>query len=236
MRSLVLLLFIGICSLGAYDSYAQGQEKYITFSGFVIDGKSDEPLPGAYIINERAGRGTLSNSKGYFLIDVFPGDSLVFSYLGFKKQYHIIPKDVTLNYSAVVELMENATMLKEVKVYPFRNEEEFKLALIEMELPDARDRDILDQNFSKANLERAMALQGMGAGANYRYAMNQQLMQIQSQGQMTVNPLTNVFSWGNFIKSVKDGSFQSNFKKKSPDYVVPRDAGTRDQIFRNSGN
>jgi hypothetical protein len=236
MRSFLGLIFLGLMVLSGFESNAQGQEKYITFSGFVIDGKTDEPLPGAYIINERAGRGTLSNGKGYFLIDVFPGDSLVFSYLGFKKQYHIIPKTVTLNYSAVVELMENATMLKEVKVYPFRNEEEFKLALIEMELPDARERAILDENFSKSNLERAMALQGMGASANYRYAMNQQLMRIQSQNQMTMNPLLDVFSWGNFIKSVKDGTFQSNFKKKSPEYVVPRDAGSRDQIFRNGGN
>lgn len=232
MKNSLIVFMLALISFCAFDSMAQGEDKYITFSGFVIDGTTDEPLPGAYIINERAGRGTLSNSKGYFLIDVFPGDSLVFSYLGFEKQYHIIPKDVTLNYSAVVELKEGATMLKEVKVYPFRNEEEFKLALIEMQLPDARERAILDENFSKANLERAMAVQGMGAGANYRYAMNQQLMQIQSQNQMTTNPLTNVFSWGNFIKSVKDGTFQSNLKKKAPDYISPRDAGSRDQIFR----
>ncbi len=226
-----VLVLIFLLSLDQ-NADAQGQNKYVTFSGFVIDSKTDEPLPGAYIINERAGRGTLSNSKGYFIIDVFPGDSLVFSYLGFKKQYHIVPRDVSLNYSAVVELSEDAKMLKEVKVYPFRNEEEFKLALLEMELPDARERAILEESFSKENLDRAVAMQGMSAGANYRYAMNQQLMQIQSKGAITTNPLTSPFAWASFIKSLKDGSFSNKAYKKG-DYQ-PRTEGSRDQIFRNS--
>lgn len=235
MSKILGWILMCVLLLTAFDGMSQGEKKYVTFSGFVIDGKSDEPLPGAYIINERAGRGTLTNTQGYFVIDVFPGDSLVFSFLGFKKQYHIIPRDVTLNYSAVVELREDATMLKEVKVYPFNNEEEFKLALIEMELPDARERAILEENFSKENLERAMAFQGMGAGANYRYAMNQQLQQLQNRGTLTRNPLTDVFAWSRFIKSVKDGSFSLKGTEKQGKYVLPKTAGSRDQILR-SGN
>ncbi len=232
MRILVFFIVLMVSALASGTAFAQGEKKYVTFSGFVIDGENDEPLPGAYIINERAGRGTMSNAKGYFLIDVFPGDSLVFSYLGFRKQYHIVPKDVDLNYSAVVELSIDAKMLKEVKVYPFRNEEEFKLALLEMELPDARERAILDQNFSKENLDRAVAMQGMSSGSNYRYAMNQQLMRIQSQGTITTNPLTSPFAWASFIKSIKDGTFSNKTYKKG-DYI-PKTEGSRDQIFRNN--
>ena len=151
------------------DSSAQGEKKYITFSGFVIDGTNDEPLAGAYVINDKAGRGVFTNGRGYFILDVFPGDSILFSYLGFKKQFHIIPKSVGLNYSAVVELSMDAKLLKEVKVYPFRTEEEFKTAFLEMELPDQKERDILEKNYSSENIKMAAANQAMGSMGNYRY-------------------------------------------------------------------
>ncbi|WP_341226811.1 carboxypeptidase-like regulatory domain-containing protein [uncultured Arcticibacterium sp.] len=229
-KTLVLLILITFLVVG--KTYAQGEKKFVTFSGFVIDGDNDEPLPGAYIVNDRAGRGTLTNDKGYFLINVFPGDSLIFSYLGFKKQFHIIPSDVSLSYSAVVELRQDATMLKEVKVYPFSTEEEFKLALIEMELPDARERANMEENLSRENLDRAFAMQGMSADANYRYAMNQQLMHIQSRGTITTNPLTSPFAWASFIKSIKDGTFTNKAWKKG-DYI-PKTEGSRDAIMRGS--
>ncbi len=232
MRRLTGTLILLISLLAAVETQAQGEKKFITFSGFVIDGKNDEPLPGAYIINERAGRGTLTNEKGYFVINVFPGDSLVFSYLGFKKQYHIIPRDVMLSYSAVVELNEDAKMLKEVKVYPFSNEEEFKLALIEMELPDARERGYMEENLSRENLDRAIAMQGMSADANYRYAMTQQLRHIQNQSTITTNPLLNPMAWSSFIRSIKDGTF-SNKSWKKGDYI-PRSDGSRDAIFKSN--
>ncbi|MCR9063639.1 MAG: carboxypeptidase-like regulatory domain-containing protein [Cytophagales bacterium] len=232
LKRLVGFVMLFLALLGASESYAQGDKKFITFSGFVIDGKTDEPLPGAYIINERAGRGTLTNEKGYFLLNVFPGDSIVFSYLGFKKQYHIIPRDVMLTYSAVVELNEDAKMLKEVKVYPFSNEEEFKLALIEMELPDARERAYMEENLSRDNLDRAIAMQGMSADQNYRYAMNQQLQNIQSRGSVTTNPLLNPIAWKSFISSIKNGSFSNKAYKKGE--YSPRNQGSRDAIFNGS--
>ncbi len=230
-RILGLILF-AVALFGAFETHAQGEKKFITFSGFVIDGKNDEPLPGAYIINERAGRGTLTNDRGYFVINVFPGDSIVFSYLGFKKQYHIIPRDVMLSYSAVVELNEDAKMLKEVKVYPFSNEEEFKLALVEMELPDARERAFMEENLSRDNLDRAMAMQGMSAEQNYRYAMSPPLQSIQRRGSLTTNPLLNPIAWQSFIQSIKNGSFSNKAYKKGG--YAPKNQGSRDAIFNSN--
>jgi len=228
----VFLLLSFFTLIGAMKTYGQGDQKFITFSGFVIDGSTDEPLPGAYMINERAGRGTITNGKGYFLMNVFPGDSIIFSYLGFKRQFHIIPSEVGLAYTAVIELSTEATALKEVKVYPFSTEEEFKLALLEMELPDARERSNMDENLSRENLDRAIAMQGMSSDANYRYAMNQQLMNIQNRSTITTNPLTSPFAWASFIKSIKNGTFTNKAWKKG-DYI-PKTEGSRDAIMRSS--
>ncbi len=235
MRKKLLLLFICFSPILSYWVHGQGEVKHITFSGLVIDSKTKEPLPGAYITIPTAGRGTLSNSKGYFVLGVFPGDTVVFSYLGFKKQYHVIPRKTDVDYSVFVELQVDSKMLKEVKVYPFSTEEEFKQALVDMKLPDERERKILEETYSPENVAKMAAVRGMSAEANYRYANSQFLKQIESKGQITTNPLLNPFAWANFVKAVKNGAWKDKSWKAGAS-TPPRDNVTRDQFFRNNSN
>jgi hypothetical protein len=231
MKNKITFIFISISLIISNLSFSQGEIKYITFSGLVIDSQTKEPLPGAYITIPRAGRGTLSNSKGYFVLGVFPGDTVNFSYLGFKKQFHIIPKKTEIDYSVFVELQVDSKMLKEVKVYPFSTEEEFKQALVDMKLPDDRERKILQETYSPENIAKMASVHGMNANANYRYANNQFLKQIESRGQVTMNPLLNPFAWVNFVKAVKSGAWKDKAWKAGAN-VAPADNVTRDKFFR----
>jgi CarboxypepD_reg-like domain len=233
MKNKITFLFIGISLIISSLAYSQGEIKYITFSGLVIDSQTKEPLPGAYITIPRAGRGTLSNSKGYFVLGVFPGDTVNFSYLGFKKQFHIIPKKAEIDYSVFVELQVDSKMLKEVKVYPFSTEEEFKQALVDMKLPDDRERKILQEVYSPENIAKMASVHGMNANDNYRYGQNQFLKQIESRGQVTMNPLLNPFAWVNFVKSVKSGAWKDKAWKAGAN-TAPADNVTRDEFFRNT--
>ncbi len=149
MKTILTFLLIFTSLIISNLAFGQGEIKYITFSGLVIDSQTKEPLPGAYITIPSAGRGTLSNSKGYFVMSVFPGDTVNFSYLGFKKQFHIIPRKTDVDYSVFVELQVDSKMLREVKVYPFSTEEEFKQALVDMKLPDERERRMSGGSFHK---------------------------------------------------------------------------------------
>ncbi|WP_394993746.1 carboxypeptidase-like regulatory domain-containing protein [Emticicia sp.] len=234
MKNKITFLLMFISLIISNLAFSQGEIKYITFSGLVIDSQTKEPLPGAYITIPRAGRGTLSNSKGYFVLGVFPGDTINFSYLGFKKQFHIIPKKTELDYSVFVELQVDSKMLKEVKVYPFSTEEEFKQALVDMKLPDDRERKILQETYSPENIARMASVHGMSADANYRYANNQFLKQIESRGQVTMNPLLNPFAWVNFVKAVKSGAWKDKAWKAGAN-TAPADNVTRDEFFRNTG-
>lgn len=233
MKNIFTLLLIFTSLIMSELAFSQGEVKYITFSGLVIDSKTKEPLPGAYITIPSAGRGTLSNSKGYFVLGVFPGDTVVFSYLGFKKQFHVIPRKTEVDYSVFVELQVDSKMLKEVKVYPFSTEEEFKQALVDMKLPDDRERKILEESYSPEKIAQMASIHGMSADANYRYGQNQFLRQIESRGQITTNPLLNPFAWVNFVKAVKSGAWKDQSWKAGAN-TAPRDNVTRDQFFRNS--
>lgn len=201
----VILLFI--LSIVGIDAMAQGNDKAVIFTGIVVGGPKSEPLPKANILNISSGRGTTANENGYFILSVFPGDSIIFTYIGFKKQFHRIPKKIESSYSAIVDLKENIQTLAEVKVYPYATEELFKEAFINYTLPDARERDAL----ARATDERSMAIlaktMGIGSAANYRNFMTQQQNAIANRSftntisQAFINP----FAWSSFIQSVKKG-------------------------------
>lgn len=215
-KSLTLwgLILALVVSSGLFSAVlAQGQDRQITFTGFLTSGRSNEPLPGAYIYIPKAGKGVLSAPNGYFALPVFPGDSVIFSYVGFKTQYHIIPRRLTdVTYSAVVALQEDVKTLAEVKVYPYATEELFKEAFVNLKLPDEKERANMAKNTDPVALARLAATMPMGAVANHQNFVNQQFFGRESlygRSQMTTFAFTNPFAWANFIRSVKKGDLKS---------------------------
>ncbi|GAB3334515.1 hypothetical protein GCM10027299_42790 [Larkinella ripae] len=233
----VLAIASGLMLAAGETAQAQGQEKLIMFTGIITAGKTSEPLPEAYISIPRAGRGVLSNNVGYFAIPVLPGDSIVFSYVGFKKQYHIIPRRLPeTSYSAVVAMQEDVQMLTEVKVYPYPTEELFKQAFVNLKLPDEKERENLARNTSAESMQRLAALTPMSAGANYRYYLNQQWYGRESmtgRTQMTTIPFLNPFAWASFIKSVKNGDLKKKDFRQELN-ATPKEGISRQDILKNN--
>ncbi|WP_461147714.1 carboxypeptidase-like regulatory domain-containing protein [Spirosoma pulveris] len=228
---LVLSALAGLFS----TAHAQGQERQITFTGFITGGKTNEPLPGAYIYIPKAGKGVLSAPNGYFALPVFPGDSVIFSYVGFRTQYHIIPRRLTdLTYSAVVALQEDVKTLAEVKVYPYATEELFKEAFVNLKLPDEKERENLARNTSPEAIMRQAATMPMGALANHQNFVNQQFFGRESLIGRSATPtfaFTNPFAWANFIRSVKRGDLKTK-EWRSELNKAPRENMTRKDILQ----
>lgn len=230
----VLGLLLALVALSGLFSVAraQGQDRQVTFTGFLTSGKTNEPLPGAYIYIPKAGRGVLAAQNGYFALPVFPGDSVIFSYVGFKTQYHIIPRRLTdLTYSAVVALQEDIKTLAEVKVYPYATEELFKEAFVNLVLPDQKERDNLARNTDPAAIMRMAATMPMSAVANHQNFVNQQFFgreSVYGRSQTPSFAFTNPFAWANFIRSVKRGDlknkeYRSQFNQAPPENVSRKD-------------
>ena len=214
--SIFILILAGV--IFSLDSFAQGEKKSIIFQGLVVAGKTSERLPGASIYIPKAGRATLANSLGEFTIAVFPGDSIVYSYLGYKKQYHIIPRSYNSDtYSAIIAMQENATLLTEVKIYPYSTEEEFKKAFLALQLPDQADRDALAKSTDPDYINRMAASMPNNAQTNFRNTMDQQIFGRESAGGKnfaTTFPFLNPFAWSRFIKSVKNGDLKQKEYRK----------------------
>lgn len=232
---LVIILVVAATSLISQESFAQGEQKAIMFTGVVVAGKNTERLPGAFIFVPRAGRGTSTNNVGVFTIPVFPGDSIVYSYVGYKKQYHVIPRDYNdPTYSAIIQMQESVTMLAEVRVYPYATEEEFKKAFLALRLPDQDDRDALARSTDLEYITRMAAQMPNNAQTNYRYTMDQLLFGRESaanKGFATTFPFLNPFAWGRFIKSVQDGDLKQKVYRKELNQT-PRESMSRQDFIK----
>ena len=236
MRKLLLFIFFVLTvTLFGQRAQAQGEQKAIIFTGVVVAGKSTDRLPGAYIFIPKAGRGALTNNAGYFSIPVFPGDSIVYSYVGYKTQFHVIPRNYNAEtYSAIIAMQESVTMLAEVRVYPYATEEEFKKAFLELKLPDQADRDALARSTDPDYINRLAQQLPNNAQTNYRYTMDQQLFGRESaanKGFATTFPFLNPFAWANFIKSVQNGDLKQKEYRKDLNQT-PRENMTRQDYIR----
>jgi hypothetical protein len=234
MKQLTRFLGILLLSMLSWAAFSQGQDKTVLFQGRVVASSNAEFLPLAYVFNPQAGRGALSDNFGQVDMYVFPGDSLVISYIGYKKKYYIVPRDTELVHQVIIPMEEMTTMLREVKVFPHSSEEEFKKAFLAMQLRDAQQRDNARNNLEQSKLNVFALQAGMGASSNFR---NFSDMMISSQANKNFfsDPtlaLTNPFAWISFIKSIKNGDLKRKDYKKAYEFL-PKENLNRQMFLRN---
>lgn len=109
MLCLLLLLIPMVHQAAQAGSLPPGTPKATRITGTVTD-EQNQPLPGVSIVEKQTRKGTLSDSKGQFSIDVNPGATLVFSFIGFDTQEIVTGSQNTLD----IKLKEGATQLNEV--------------------------------------------------------------------------------------------------------------------------
>src|SRR5690606_25963632 len=203
--SVIILLFLGLGTAHAQDEV---ERDIIQLSGVILNADSTDAIPGVNVYVPRKGRGTSSNRFGYFSMPVAEGDSVVFSYIGLKRQTFVVPEDMDDDkLSLILTMIEDAYTLGEVEVLPYPTEEEFKSAVLAMNVENER---LLDRgNLSPQLLLRWAEEMPASGNENFRGFQNQQMMQIQDRYGPRSFPLLNPFAWANFIRSIKNGDLKS---------------------------
>lgn len=206
----ISLLFVFL-SIGLLNQVsAQGRSNVIQLSGLVLGEDSTAALAGANVYVPSAGRGTSTNQYGYFSLPVLPGDSVMFSTVGHKRQYYLVPQDQREAMTVIVELSTDTTYLPAISVFPYPTEDVFKDAILALKLPDEDQYANMRESLADDLLAKMFEAMPMDGSMNHRYFMNQQFDRMQYAGPRP-NPLLNPFAWAEFIKSIKRGDYK---KKK----------------------
>ncbi|WP_299819817.1 carboxypeptidase-like regulatory domain-containing protein [uncultured Pontibacter sp.] len=184
---------------------AQSKQRVVQLSGFVATGDSLYGVAGVSIYVPKTNRGTQSNEFGFFSMPVVAGDSVLFSALGYKKQYLIIPKTYSSeSYSIIMQMQEDPTELPTVDVFPWPTERDFREAVANVKLPD-EGRAMAMRNLDPERLEELFKNTPMDGAANFRF-WNQQ--QIQQQQNRVMYPTISPFA----IPALIDAIFKGNNK------------------------
>lgn len=108
LRKTSILLFFMAFLLGfSTNTYAQQR----TITGRIID-TQNEPLIGVSIQVKGTSRGTITDINGNFSVQVEPGNTLTFSYIGYKSQ----EVQISNQQSVTITLQEDSEVLDEVVV------------------------------------------------------------------------------------------------------------------------
>lgn len=213
MKNPLLLRFTFLFFLGFIVSinYTLAQDvqekKVIQLSGIILNADSTDAVAGVNIYVPKKGRGTSSGRFGYFSMPVLEGDSIVFSFIGLKRQTFKVPEKVESDrISLILTMQVDEIALAEVEVMPYPTEEEFKQAVIALNVVDP-------MSISRANMSPEMLLrwaESMPASGNENFRYFQQGQAIQNQdlyGPRTLR-LLDPFAWGQFIRSIKRGDLK----------------------------
>ncbi len=184
------------------------QEIIVQVSGIILSADSTDAIPGVNVYVPKKGRGTTSNRFGYFSMPVAAGDSIVFSYVGMKRQTYVVsqnPEDDKI--SLILTMVEDAVALREVEVTPYPTEEEFKQAVLAMQIEEIP----LDRgNLSPTLLLKWAEDMPASGNENFRHFQSGQMQQLQDRYGPRSFPLLNPFAWANFIKSIKRGDLRND--------------------------
>ncbi len=207
-RSALIFLLGFIFSIQLAKAQDTRERKVIQLSGIILNSDSTDAVPGVNIYVPKKGRGTSSGRFGYFSMPVLEGDSVVFTFIGLKKQSFKVPEKVENDRISLILTMEvDEIALAEIEVMPYPTEEEFKQAIIAMNVVDP-------MSISRANMSPEMLLrwaESMPASGNENFRSFQQGQMIQNQDLYGPRPLRllDPFAWSQFIRSIKRGDLKS---------------------------
>jgi hypothetical protein len=201
-RTHLFLAFLLILSISfSVDLKAQNQRRIIQLSGIVLGSDSASFVPGVHIYVPKAGRGTTTNSVGFFSMPVLVGDSLVISSVGYQRQHYIIPASAKEYQTIIITMVEDITFLKEIEIVPFPTEEVFKEAVLALDVP--LDGTLDSKNLNAELLALMLKTTPLDGPQNQRYSLDQWAAYQNRSYQPVTNTLLNPFNWVKFFNSLK---------------------------------
>ena len=212
------ILYLVVFLAGIIGNNAQGQSKndsLIQFSGVLLTRDSLEAVPFATVMIKGSNRGTITDYFGYYSFVAERGDTIRFSYVGFKDALFVIPDSLNRKNYSLIQMMDVDTIiLQEAVIYPWPTKEQFRQAFLDLRLPED-DKQLAMRNLNRAEMkERMENMQASGSEA-YKLTMQSHANQLYYAGQLPPNNLLNPIAWAKFIKAWKDGTFK---KKKKGRY------------------
>ncbi|MBB2146313.1 hypothetical protein GM921_12500 [Pedobacter sp. LMG 31464] len=200
--TIILLLFVAT----VFAQSDAKSNKLVQLSGIITDVDSNVVVPYVTITNLSVKEQKYAaNYQGYYSFIAHPGDTVVFSAVGFTSKTLILPTEIAEHkYTAMIKLKSEVVYLRAVRVNPWATVEEFNKDFLSMKVADD-DMAIAKRNVSPKALRGMIATlprdgQEISNG-NYRYNFDRMM----NVNMRQTNPLLNPFAWGKLMQTIFSG-------------------------------
>jgi len=205
----ILILKFGL-SFGQIKNIAgslKDNSHYIQMTGIVIT-DSMYRIPFTKVIDITTNRGVIADYYGYFALVVHPGDTIMFSSLGFKKKMYVISDTTTIESFSLVQILKMDTLSSPVvDVYPWPSREEFADYFVNMDIPDD-DLQRAKQRLTPQEMAFVGALMNGDALMAYNSSQQMYYQNQYTRGQGPQNNLLNPSAWADFLKGFGTGAYR----------------------------
>lgn len=117
MQKTILLTILALCfSALSFATPSRGGET-VTVSGVVTSAEDKQPLIGVNVISGSA-TGVSTLADGSYSIEVAPGTTLIFQYIGYKPVEYIVPEGQT-HVTFNLEMQSDSQALEDVVVIAY---------------------------------------------------------------------------------------------------------------------
>lgn len=177
----------------------------IQLSGVVVSEQELNTMPYTTVYNKTRKKGVIADYYGYFSLVTQPGDTLLFSFFGYKPSSYLVPDTLRDDRYSIIHMMrEDTLLLPEVEVYPWPSREQFAQAFLDLQPYDDALRRAQRQ-LSGESLAFVAAQLEADAGLAQSYARNQYYTQLYTNGQLPSNNLFNPYAWAKLVQDWKEG-------------------------------
>ena len=202
---LVILPFI---TLGQTRRFIQPDSMMIQLSGVIVAEDDLEALAYTTVFDKTIRKGVIADFYGFFSTIVFPGDTVYFSYYGYKASSYIVPDTLTDDRYSIIHMMQKDTLdFPAVDVYPWPSREDFARAFVDMQPYDDAIRRAQRELSGESLAFVAARLEG-DASLAYGTAQNTFNTRLYTNGQLPANNLLNPYAWAKLVKDWKDGKLK----------------------------
>ena len=204
MRYVTFILLI-VIQFGNPNISKSQQTDAIQVSGVVLRQDSLKALPYTTILIRHSQKGTISDNSGYFSLFISAGDTLQFSNVGYKTAQFVLPSSLNVAHYSLIQLMQRDTItLKQVTITPWPELDDLMKAFLDPSKDDGQDqRTGQMQKRMQSLLNRQQELD------NAYYDQMRYSKLYQTTGIVPPNNFLNPFTWSNFIRDWRKGTFKN---------------------------
>jgi len=205
-----LLLF---CISGLYaQSDTTRKINAVQVSGLITDLDSNSAIPFVTVRIKNARMGTIGDYDGFFTVVAKPGDTLLFSSVGYKSGLFFVPQNPEEDRIYMQKQLKKDTILLSTKtILPF-SKDGFEKAFMDLKLND-EDYERAMKNLNEQELAVIYENTPISGGVAFKNVMADRNYQMYYAGGVPPANILNPIAWYKFFDALKKGKFKNPDKK-----------------------